>query len=62
MLEEKRFNATIPISSLKQLICVSADRKSYGIKPKEAICYEDETSECLWSWEVQNMSFFPLKT
>jgi len=36
-----------------------AERKSYGIKEKDAIRYEDESENALWMWEVTNFKYLP---
>ncbi len=46
---------------MRELICQSAERKSYGIKPSDAICYDDESNEALWFWEISNVTLLPMK-
>jgi hypothetical protein len=45
--------------NMQELICANAERKSYGVRPKDAILYEDETVNALWCWEITNISLLP---
>ena len=46
--------------SIKDLICINAERKSYGLRSKESILYEDEQRNAYWSWEITNTSLLPM--
>lgn len=45
--------------NLRDLICCNAERKTYGIKAKDAILYEDESPTALWCWEISNTLLLP---
>ena len=47
------------LSGLPDLICTNAERKSYGIRSKDSILYEDESLDALWYWELFNTSLLP---
>lgn len=47
------------LPGLPDLICTNAERKSYGIRSKDSILYEDESEEALWYWELFNTSLLP---
>ena len=47
------------LPALSELICSNAERKSYGIRSKESIIYEDESEDALWCWELFNTSLLP---
>ena len=40
------------LRGLQDLICTNAERKSYGIRCKESILYEDESPEAMYFWEI----------
>jgi len=44
------------LKSLADVICLYAERKSYGLKHKDAVTYLDEQSDALWQWELTNIS------
>ncbi|TNV71357.1 hypothetical protein FGO68_gene12227 [Halteria grandinella] len=44
---------------LTDFVSQCAERKSYGIKSKDAILYIDESADALWHWELFNFSFLP---
>lgn len=44
------------MKSLADVICLYAERKSYGLKHKDAVTYLDEQSDALWQWELTNIS------
>jgi hypothetical protein len=43
------------LTNLGDFICQSAERRSYGVRSKESILYEDESEDALWFWEVSNV-------
>lgn len=47
------------MKGLSDIICSNAERKSYGVKEKDAITYLDESPNALWSWELTNSSLLP---
>ena len=55
-----KLNLVLPSEPLSDLICTNAERKSYGIRPKESLLYEDNTPEALYSWEVTNLSLLSM--
>jgi hypothetical protein len=47
------------LPGLSDLICTNAERKSYGIRSKDSILYEDESEDALWYWELFNTTLLP---
>jgi hypothetical protein len=47
------------LPGLSDLICTNAERKSYGIRSKDSILYEDESEDGLWYWELFNTTLLP---
>ena len=43
------------LTKLGDFICQSAERRSYGVRSKESILYEDTSEDALWFWEVSNV-------
>ena len=41
-----------------KLLLMNAQRKSYGVTPKEYDLYSDETEVCLWTWELTSPSLY----
>ena len=46
----------LKLINLSELICTNAERKSYGIKAKDANLHDDESDNALWFWELTNIS------
>ena len=47
------------LPNLADFICQSAERRSYGVRSKESILYEDESQDALWFWEVSSVNVLP---
>jgi hypothetical protein len=47
------------LSVLSDFICQSAERKSYGLRSKDSILYEDDSEEALYFWEISNTTILP---
>jgi hypothetical protein len=47
------------LATLSDYICQTAERRSYGLKSKDAILYEDDFEEALWFWEIYNTNVLP---
>lgn len=43
------------LKGLADVICSNAERKSYGVKHKDAVTYLDEHPDALWYWEITNI-------
>ncbi len=48
------------MKGLSEIISANAERKSYGIRDKDSILYEDTNPDALWYWELFNTTFLPL--
>jgi hypothetical protein len=44
------------LPNLADFICQSAERRSYGVRSKESILYEDQSQDALLFWEVSNVN------
>jgi hypothetical protein len=48
------------LPTLSDYICQTAERRSYGLRQKDSIIYDDESEEALWYWEIINTSMLPI--
>jgi uncharacterized protein YlxW (UPF0749 family) len=59
LVSDESLHSQLNIIDFSDLICSNAERKSYGVRNKDSILYEDESEDALWSWEITNTLLLP---
>jgi len=48
----------LDLVDFQDFLMTNAERKSYGIRDKLSLIYDDESNDALWSWELINFKIF----